>query len=73
MGEGHLRRVLKAYAVYYNNIRTYLSLAKDAPLIDLSSGLVTSLQGQSWAAFITNTAGSGLWSSKPFQRGSGSR
>lgn len=27
----HLRRVLKAYADYYNNDRTHLALAKDAP------------------------------------------
>ena len=27
----HLRRVLKAYADYYNNIRTHLALGKDAP------------------------------------------
>jgi transposase InsO family protein len=33
LGEDHLRRVLKAYAAYYNHIRTHLSLAKDAPLI----------------------------------------
>jgi transposase InsO family protein len=32
-GEVHLRQVLKAYATYYNNVRTHLSLAKDAPLI----------------------------------------
>jgi len=30
-GEAHLRRVLKAYALYYNQIRTHLSLDKDAP------------------------------------------
>jgi transposase InsO family protein len=30
-GEAHLRRILKAYAVYYNEIRTHLSLDKDAP------------------------------------------
>jgi transposase InsO family protein len=30
-GEGHLRRVLKAYASYYNKVRTHLSLNKDAP------------------------------------------
>ena len=29
--EQHLRRILKSYAVYYNEIRTHLSLAKDAP------------------------------------------
>jgi hypothetical protein len=30
-GEAHLRGVLKAYASYYNEVRTYLSLDKDAP------------------------------------------
>jgi transposase InsO family protein len=33
LGEDHLRQVLKAYAAYYNHIRTHLSLAKDAPLV----------------------------------------
>jgi hypothetical protein len=27
----HLRRILAAYAVYYNELRTHLSLGKDAP------------------------------------------
>ena len=31
LGEAHLRRILKAYASYYNNARTHLSLKKDAP------------------------------------------
>jgi transposase InsO family protein len=31
LGEDHLRRVLKAYAAYYNGFRTHLSLSKDAP------------------------------------------
>jgi transposase InsO family protein len=30
-GEGHLRRILKAYTAYYNEVRTHLSLSKDAP------------------------------------------
>jgi hypothetical protein len=30
-GEAHLRRVLKAYALYYNEVRTHLSSDKDAP------------------------------------------
>ena len=30
-GEAHLRRVLKSYASYYNQIRTHLALDKDAP------------------------------------------
>jgi hypothetical protein len=29
--EAHLRRVLKKYASYYNQIRTHLSLKKDSP------------------------------------------
>ncbi|MDT3683655.1 MAG: integrase core domain-containing protein [Pseudorhodoplanes sp.] len=32
LGESHLRRVLRAYAAYYNEIRTHWSLGKDAPL-----------------------------------------
>jgi hypothetical protein len=32
LGEDHLRQVLKAYAAYYNDVRTHLSLGKDAPL-----------------------------------------
>ncbi len=31
-GEADLSRVLKAYASYYNRVRTHLSLDKDAPL-----------------------------------------
>jgi transposase InsO family protein len=31
-GEAHLRRVLSAYAAYYNQARTHLALRKDAPL-----------------------------------------
>jgi transposase InsO family protein len=30
-GEAHLRGVLKPYASYYNEVRTHLSLDKDAP------------------------------------------
>ena len=32
VSEAHLRRILKAYARYYNDIRTHWSLDKDAPL-----------------------------------------
>jgi transposase InsO family protein len=31
-GETHLRRILSAYAAYYNKARTHLALQKDAPL-----------------------------------------
>ena len=32
LGEEHLRRILRAYARYYNDIRTHRSLDKDAPV-----------------------------------------
>ena len=32
LGEAHLRRILRTYARYYNNIRTHRSLEKDAPV-----------------------------------------
>ena len=32
LGEAHLRRILRSYARYYNDIRTHRSLDKDAPL-----------------------------------------
>src|SRR5438105_4366873 len=31
LGEAHLRRILQAYARYYNDLRTHRSLDKDAP------------------------------------------
>src|SRR5476651_1085652 len=32
LGEAHLRRVLKKYAAYYNELRTHRSLNKDSPI-----------------------------------------
>jgi hypothetical protein len=32
LGEAHLRRILKSYADYYNDVRTHRSLNKDAPV-----------------------------------------
>src|SRR3979490_3558911 len=32
IGEAHLRRILRSYACYYNDIRTRRSLDKDAPV-----------------------------------------
>ena len=32
LGEAHLRRILRAYAGYYNEVRTHRSLNKDAPV-----------------------------------------
>jgi hypothetical protein len=31
-GETHLQRIMSAYATYYNQARTHLSLGKDAPV-----------------------------------------
>ena len=31
-GEGHLRRILRTYAAYYNDVRTHLALEKNAPV-----------------------------------------
>jgi len=31
LGERHLRRIIRDYVNYYNNVRTHLSLLKDAP------------------------------------------
>ena len=44
LGEAHLRRILRAYARYYNDIRTHWSLDKDAPVSRLvqRTGTVTS-------------------------------
>jgi transposase InsO family protein len=32
MSEAHLRKILRAYALYYNSLRTHRSLNKDAPI-----------------------------------------
>ena len=32
LGEAHLRQILRAYADYYNRVRTHLALGKDTPL-----------------------------------------
>jgi transposase InsO family protein len=45
MGEAHLRRILKAYAIYYNRARTHRSLRKDCPVHRpiQTSGTMTSM------------------------------
>jgi transposase InsO family protein len=44
LGERHLRRLLAAYAAYYNQVRTHLALGKDAPLCrPIQSGRVMPL------------------------------
>src|SRR5713101_8362214 len=57
-GEAHLRRILAAYAGYYNGFRTHLSLEKVRRAIGRSTGTARSQRGRSSADFIINTAGS---------------
>ena len=44
LGEAHLRRILRAYTIYYNEIRTHRSLDKDAPVSRLvqRTGIISS-------------------------------
>src|SRR5882757_1975174 len=44
LGEAHLRRIVRSYACYYNDIRTHRSLDKDAPITRpvQRSGLISS-------------------------------
>jgi transposase InsO family protein len=54
LGEAHLRRILRAYARYYNDIRTHRSLDKSrAPF----RGAESLVHTQSLADFITTTSG----------------
>ena len=42
LGEAHLRRILRVYARYYNDIRTHRSLDKDAPVSRPVHGIIRS-------------------------------
>ena len=59
LGEAHLRRILRAYAAYYNEIRTHRSLDKDAPLSHSRpvQRIEPLIHTRSSAAFITITSG----------------
>jgi transposase InsO family protein len=57
LGEAHLRRILRAYAGYYNDIRTHRSLDKDAPTFRSVQPTETSNRARSWADSITITSG----------------
>jgi hypothetical protein len=56
-GEAHLRRILKAYASYYNDVRTHLSLDKDAPEFRHSETGAASPRFHSWAGCIITRFG----------------
>jgi transposase InsO family protein len=55
LGETHLRRIVSLYASYYNEARTHLSLAKDAPISRPIQPLVVSWPSPWWAVCITAT------------------
>jgi transposase InsO family protein len=55
-GETHLRRIVGAYAAYYNESRTHRSLDKDARSIAPFSASAPSHHDPSSADFITNIA-----------------
>jgi hypothetical protein len=55
LGEAHLRRILRAYARYYNNIRTHRSLDKDAPVCRPIQRTESLIHTRSLADFIVNT------------------
>jgi transposase InsO family protein len=55
--EAQLHRVLKNYASHYNQVRTHLSLKKNAPDFRSPQSTALSHQYQSSAGFIINTSG----------------
>jgi hypothetical protein len=55
--EAQLRRILKACALYYNQVRTHLSLDKDAPDSAARSQSATSPHCPCSAGSIINTSG----------------
>ena len=55
--EAHLRRILRSYAGYYNDIRTHRSLDKDAPVSRSVLRIGASNHTRSLADFITITFG----------------
>ncbi|MEA2923668.1 MAG: putative transposase [Alphaproteobacteria bacterium] len=56
-GEQHLRHVLLSYMNYHNEVRTHLSLEKDAPVSRAVKLAGTILAARSWAGCTTNMFG----------------
>jgi hypothetical protein len=53
--ERHLRHLLSSYEQYYNELRTHLSLKKDAPIPrDVQRAGRVLPSGQSWVDYITD-------------------
>jgi hypothetical protein len=55
-GEAHLRRIVGAYAAYYNESRIHRSLNKDAPFHRATEPLGAVRHTQFSVAFTTNIA-----------------
>ena len=51
----HLRRILAKYAIYYNQVRTHVSLGRMRPTHARSRGSETSLRIRSLAGYIIGT------------------
>ena len=56
-GEAHLRRILSAYAAYYNQTRTHLAYRKMLRYVEQSNDLAPLSASRSWLGCITNTSG----------------
>jgi hypothetical protein len=52
VGERHLRHVLASNQTYYNEVRTHLSLQKDAPVMCAEQGAC--VRRRSWAGYTIN-------------------
>jgi hypothetical protein len=54
VGERHLRHVLATYQKYYNEVRTHLSLQKDAPVGVMCAERGAWVRRRSWAGYTIN-------------------
>jgi transposase InsO family protein len=53
----HFRRILATYAAYYNEVRTHVSLGKDAPFTRQWRSSETSSPIRSWADYTIDMHG----------------
>jgi integrase-like protein len=64
LGEAHLRRILRKYAGYYNELRTHRSPRMRRSIAPSSAGAASYLRPSS-PAFITIIAESNFWYTQP--------
>jgi Integrase core domain len=65
-GEAHLRRTLKTYVAYYNEVRTHLTLDRDAPDGRRSERSAPSWRYRFWVGYIINMFGFSFLTSDRF-------